>query len=716
MDVYLGIDEFSRYERMSEHSLRKQIKSYPEEKIIPALGQGKRGKTLLHSSLLSEEGMRRFLACPAVAHTATALGQAMPAPIASASCDTKLAELNADQRETALFWHSTLNDFDRLLSLRPDWSPTQAAQQFLLTLPQERQCSERAFLDKYRRWKRAGISGVAPKPKSGRPSAAIHPKLQSWLIDHYVNKTQGRSRRLSANAGIAKARREGWQPCPSRTTLERMLRNVPGNVLFGAKGKKALDDHILPSTLRDYSEAAMWLAVGDHHRFDVFVRCKDGRVRRLWCTMWLDHRSRMALGWQIGETPSSRTIAESFRRMVLRYGAPEVVEIDNGADYVREQLIGSRWQTQQKRVCSDAEGLKLKGAFEACGVKRVVRAIVKNAKSKLVERFFETMEAQLGKGLPGYCGKDPVERKKIEEALGHPVEQSPNLLSEEEFEQIFARWIEENYHQNIHSGEGMNGRSPAQCFKDEVQEVARPPKENLDLLFLEPVKAVMQRNGFKILGQWYRNPELQHAHFNPETSTKERTYIARYDRQDLSEVRIYSRKDSFLGVAARVSRSAYDSEEEIKRRKHEHKQYKKKRDAFWEAQEQILEHDMTIAEQIGLAPEAAAVANDSKPSGGFAKVVRYVMKAVGGGDGQDGKQDGQVVSLQKKKGGRETTEHTESTETPAAAQTQDDIAQRIAARLAEKQAGTRAAAQDTAQQSEDAAARIAARLKNRFYS
>lgn len=634
-ETYLTIEEFARFERLKVPTVRKNMRDFPAEKMIPAAGRGKSGGSLLSSALLSDEGKRRFLACPSPSKSPLAplskRGEAAGtgANRTGAAVEACLAALSAEQRDEALFWHRTMGDFRRLLTLRKDWTLKQAAAAFVETLPEEYRVSVRTFRDKFRAWKKGGLAAVAPKPKAGRPSADIHPKLQAWMYRHYIKKTKGRNRRLSAEAAIAKAEREGWRPCPSQATLERILRDTPGNVLYGEQGKKALDDHILPSSLRSYTEPAMWMACGDHHRFDEWVRCKDGKVRRLWCTMWLDHRSRVALGWEICEQPSSRTIALAFRTMANRYGVPEVVEIDNGADYIREQLIGTQWHYKKAKlaVCSEAEEAQLQGAFQACGVKRVVRAIVKNAKSKLVERFFRTVEEQFGKGLPGYCGSNAVERKQIDEALGHPVEESKDLLDEDEFRELFRRWIEEKYHQRVHSGEGMHGRSPAQCFKEEVREVAHPPKENLDLLFLEPKTSTMQKQGFNLLGGWYRNPDLQHAHFSPKKSKLERTFIVRYDRGDLSQVRVYDRKDRYLGIAPRIGRIDYDTEDEHKRRKREHKEYLKHRDNFWAAQDAFLEADMTAADAIGVGEQA--VVNAEAPSKNFAKTTRYVLKAEG---------------------------------------------------------------------------------------
>ena len=591
-ETYLTIDEFARFEGLAAPTVRKNLAAYPAAKIIPASGRGKTGGTLISSTLLSTKGFQRFLACPSPAllplPATTHNGNGRP----NAAAD--LSSLTAAQRDAALFWESTLKAFDRLLALRPDWTRARAANAFIATLPDDRKAiSVRSFLAKYRAWQRDGVNAVAPKSKQGRPAAAIHPELKAWMLKHYIKETQGRSRRLSAEAAILKAAAEGWRPCPSCATLERILKAVPGNVLYAGRGGKALDDFILPATLREHSEPALWMAVGDHHIFDVFVRCNDGKVRRLWCTMWLDFRSRVALGW----TPSSRTIAESFRRMALQYGAPHALEIDNGSDYIREQLIGeAHWRRKFKIDISEKEEAQLQGAFEACGVERIVRAIVKNAKSKHVERFFETVEGQFGQGLPGYCGRNTVERKKIAEALGHPVEESPDLLGEDEFEALFAEWIATRYHTRPHRGDGMNGRSPLQCLAEEKQAVIHPSAENLDLLFLEPKRVVMQRQGFLVLGQWYRNPDLQHDYFNPELSTQNRTFILRYAHDDLSSVRVYDRKDVLLGAAPRVGRAAYDNTDEIERRKKEHKHYKKKRDDFWKASNVLLDGDIQAAE------------------------------------------------------------------------------------------------------------------------
>jgi len=543
---------------------------------------------------------------------------------------SSLDDLSAEQRQAAMRWAERLTDFERLMR-ETGWTQQEAANAYCAT---EKGISPATLTARLRTWIAAGrdVAALAPKPRPGRPLAEVNKHALRWLYDHYTDSALP-NKRLSAKATAVHARVKGWTPIPSLSTLERYLDRIPANVRIAKQGgAKALDDLFLPATLRDYAFPAMEIWVGDHHQFDCIVKMPDGKLARLWVTAWMDMKSRLFVGREIVLQPNSSSVAQSFYYAVKAHGSPKTLLIDNGKDYTCYKLIGTKWQKKRQRVVDEASGRYLQGAFEACGIQDVCRAIEYNAESKPIERAFRTVEEQFCAQLPGYVGRSTVERKRIEDKLGHTVEQSPDLLSAEEFIAMFERYITEVYHQSVHMGEGMRGRTPAQCMAEERgrAEVGYVPEENLAVLFLTPVKKSIQRQGFKLFGQWYRSAELQHKFFDPKKSASNRSFWVRYDPQNLETVRVYDGEtDIFLGIAELKERTGFRSKDEIEARRHEHKVLRELRAAWWAQQEKLLDGDITPAERIGLSTETAAQAvNDDvrQVQGKDDKVTRIVPK------------------------------------------------------------------------------------------
>ncbi|MGE5609798.1 MAG: Mu transposase C-terminal domain-containing protein, partial [Bacillota bacterium] len=122
-------------------------------------------------------------------------------------------------------------------------------------------------------------------------------------------------------------------------------------------------------------------------------------------------------------------------------------------------------------------------------------------------------------------------------AKGH----APKL---EEFAAAFARWIEVDYHARGHSGDGMDGRTPAQVWATclSVKRTATP--ETLDLLLQPVTKPVtVSQNGVRwnglLFGQY--EPALRQR-INQEVRL-------RVDPANLAQVTVWTLDDQFICVA-----------------------------------------------------------------------------------------------------------------------------------------------------------------------
>lgn len=690
MDIYLSIEQFAGYERKSPHTIRKDLSKIPAQHVLPPVGRGKQGGTLISSAALSPTGRKRFLgdpqasalsapvppghpaessktapvwlsisqaaaywtqggqivsertlrrycakgkvrcrqkdgayqihlhALPDAAQVAYYLEHELPLPqrlrtgIKPASTSPcALDALPVKQRQQALAWADILNQFDRVLQ-ETSWPQGKAAESFCQTEPGLKSST---LLKKYREWKKQGLIAIAPKERPGRPKADVDPQALSFLYEHFL-KSSLPNKALSARATIAKAGRVGWET-PSEATLTRYLDDIPYDVKVKyQKGAKALAE-ALPSMLRDYDFPAMECWVADHHQCNVAV-LDDDKVVFPWLSAWMDMRSRKLMGWMVCLQPNSDTVAYTLYQGLIMYGGPVHTICDNGLDFKNRRFTGGRvpYKGKSRNMLNEAGVSLLKGVFTHLGITPHF-TIPYNAKAKPIERFFRTYNEQFIAQLPGYRGRNVTERP---ERLVGEIKRG-NLLKLEEFIEQHDRWIQEIYHNQVHRGRGMNGRTPNQVFEQERLAITHIPKENLRLLLLRFAdKRKYGKNGIDIFGEQYRAADAQ-----KHLELKDEWVWVRYDPKDLSTVSVsYIKDDTFAAELECKSRSGLWDKEGIEATRKEQKAIKLAMQEFYSLQTQALEEKLAVNERVGLPPTPPKNPG-SKPAA--PKTVRLIPKA-----------------------------------------------------------------------------------------
>jgi transposase InsO family protein len=234
----------------------------------------------------------------------------------------------------------------------------------------------------------------------------------------------------------------------------------------------------------DYRSGEFW--VGDFHEVDVFCRRSDSdpAIVRPLISTFMDLRSRVIVAAYVCLHENQDTVLLAFRRGAERWGLPTHVIIDNGKPYRARGVSGGRPSTQ--RTIADEDYVRsVFGGLEVA----VHFSIPFNPDSKPVERFFLTLEMQFGATFASYCGGDNhLDRFKLAHKLAKQQPEACPTVAE--YAEQLDRWCE-SYHATPHRGEGMNGLSPAQAFK-QCNPIAKRmcPDGALDLLLMrtEPVK------------------------------------------------------------------------------------------------------------------------------------------------------------------------------------------------------------------------------------
>lgn len=283
----------------------------------------------------------------------------------------------------------------------------------------------------------------------------------------------------------------------------------PALLTLAHEGSKAYSERYDLLHRREASAPnAMWQA--DHTLLDIIVLDERGEAARPWLTVIMDDYSRAVAGYFLSfQAPSAWQTALALHQAIWRKtdpawaicGIPHVLYVDNGSDFTSVHI---------EQVCAD---LKIRLIFSLPGKPRGRGRI---------ERFFSTVNQSLLSGLPGYM------------PAGSPDVQP--VLTMDELEEKFRRFLLEEYHQTPHSA---TGQTPATRWSDSGFLPHMPDsRERLDLLLLTVNKPrQVHQDGIRFQTLRYIDPTL--AAFVGESVD------IRYDPRDMAEIRVFH-KGRFL--------------------------------------------------------------------------------------------------------------------------------------------------------------------------
>ena len=255
----------------------------------------------------------------------------------------------------------------------------------------------------------------------------------------------------------------GWVIPSLRTIQKWVATNIPQAAMVlhreGLASYEAKCAPYIQSNPDSYAPGECW--VGDHHQLDFWVQHRNRWIRP-WLTMWMDYRSRKMVGYVLTDNPNQTTIMRAFGKGAASVGLPSRVKIDNGKDYASEMFMG---QTKSKRIAAKNGYIDeqfVAGLYAMMDVS-VTFSIPYHPQSKPVERLFATVDTQFSAQIETYCGKDSArkpdylnDRLASERAVGRAYSLESIAPLFDEYAQV--------YNNAVHSGEGMDGRSPNEVY------------------------------------------------------------------------------------------------------------------------------------------------------------------------------------------------------------------------------------------------------------
>ena len=130
----------------------------------------------------------------------------------------------------------------------------------------------------------------------------------------------------------------------------------------------------------------MALIQGDA-RDGIWIDCPDGKKRKNYLFAWIDDYSRKILYAQYYWNEKLPCMEDSFRKMVLRYGLPEKIYLDNGAAYISKHFNFVIRDLGIKKTHHPAYRANCKGKVEA-----VMKKIKNDFQSEAQYAGFKTIE------------------------------------------------------------------------------------------------------------------------------------------------------------------------------------------------------------------------------------------------------------------------------------------------------------------------------------
>lgn len=456
------------------------------------------------------------------------------------------------------------------------------------------------------RWVKAfdsdGLAQLAPR--CGGPSPA-EPCSQSWAFFQTLYlQQQKRSIQDCWNQTKAASHKAKWTWVSYAVCRNKVLRDIPlATRILYREGKKAHDDKCVPYIERDYESLASndwWIT--DHHQLDIAAIGPNGRPEFPWITTWQDARSRKIVGLLLHFCPNLDVVLASLRRALLTYGVPANFLFDNGKEFRANAFTGGRkrfkYEMDEARVRSSLHHLPCEVHF----------AQPYNAKAKPNERMYRTLRMQFSQQWATYRGNCTDNRPEQLAKILKDYQTNGLVPKAADLEKALIEWVDNVYHKNAHRGRSMDGQTPDQIYRRELQKVTRVSENELILLMMRTsTPRVVGRNGIKMFGYSFNAPEL--------FGFQGKKVYARYDIQQIGKLYIHDLKDRLICVALRQDLMGWNASHEDVRTRMKLKAQHRKAAASFRDTSDILTGD--AIQNIALQrQQAQAVAQHDGDDGG----------------------------------------------------------------------------------------------------
>jgi putative transposase len=298
-------------------------------------------------------------------------------------------------------------------------------------------------------------------------------------------------------------------------------------------GSKFVSERIVKTIQRDsglLKVGSVWVADGHTLAFDI-INPNTGKAQRMTLILVLDWASRYPVGASLALTEDSAHIQTAFRNGFLNWGAlPNYVYLDNGKAF-RSKLFNERWESH------DLE-MELGGIFPRLNI-GVAFAESYNAKAKVIERFFKTLQEQFERFISSFRGSciadKPATLMRNEKWAKKLFEAHPPTL--EETMQMIGFYIRYVYGETPHAA--LKGKTPYQVFSSATLPADRLVEPSrLNFMMLAAERKAVRNDGIVLNKLRYWDAALVDQIGKP--------VVIRYDHSDARWILVYDLQDRFI--------------------------------------------------------------------------------------------------------------------------------------------------------------------------
>jgi len=390
-----------------------------------------------------------------------------------------------------------------------DWS--KGRRKWIEAVAALHQCTFQAIYRWQAKYEKRGIAGIRHEKSTKGAPKVWTPEAIDWWVSLCAKREHRHMNRVDLYEILAiEARRRGWRIGDvSSSNWWFKKRWTPLMEAMQRGGLRALDN-ALPPILRDYSDLAPFqILVGDQHRFDLWVVDEEtGEVYRPEGYLWQDLRTRIIYGAAVDRRYDAWLIGLALRLGIRCYGVFGSIYTDNGKPELSRYLtgilasmrsLGMEWEQTQDVPMDmlDADGEDIDPLYLEPGTHK--KAIVKNAKAKVIEGTFHTLEQVMSSRLR-LCGStkrlgDDIHWQDVDHQEAQALAKAGRLLTSREF--ALAMYLacdyynREKHHRGVHREWAGRPKpactTPYDCLRACYEGGWRPrmvSPEAADLLFL----------------------------------------------------------------------------------------------------------------------------------------------------------------------------------------------------------------------------------------
>ena len=228
-----------------------------------------------------------------------------------------------------------------------------------------------------------GFEGLKPKDRMPRESEQLPENYDELVQEAIQLRREVPSRSVDKIITILELENRVAPGVLKRSTLQRHLYEAG----FGSTHLKVYKEAQESSSKRFCKPHRMMLVQGDIKYGPMLPIGKNGAMVQTYLSSAIDDHSRMILSSKFYENQQELIVEETFRDVILKYGAFDACYFDNGSQYIARQLKLSLARLSIRVRHAPVKSGKSKGKVEK--FHQVVDAFLKEAKAKKIKTLEE---------------------------------------------------------------------------------------------------------------------------------------------------------------------------------------------------------------------------------------------------------------------------------------------------------------------------------------